>query len=149
MDVFDLDRRLTHDYERFSRSFTRIRAPDIRASVDALYADRRFWPEPLISLNPYFEAGLDVAKLALEGVLHTHTAQIFRAGGRSHPIAPASGTSCRQSCNARQLRRDHRNGFRQIPLLFRADHRLGRPRPRSGRGGADAGHRHLPHERSG
>lgn len=81
MDVFDLDRRLTRDYERFSRSFTRIRAPDIHASVDALYADRRFWPEPFISLNPHFEAGLDVAKLAHEGVLHRHTAQIFRAGG--------------------------------------------------------------------
>ena len=29
MDVFDLDRALVSDYERFARSFTQMRAPDI------------------------------------------------------------------------------------------------------------------------
>ncbi len=78
MDVFDLDRRLTGDYERFARSFTRIRAPDIRERVDALYASGQFWPEPLVSLNPHFEKGLSVAELARDGVLHPLTADIFR-----------------------------------------------------------------------
>jgi hypothetical protein len=36
------------DYERFARSFTQIRAPDIRSQVEAIYASNRFWPEPLI-----------------------------------------------------------------------------------------------------
>jgi hypothetical protein len=36
------------DYERFARSFTQIRAPDIRSQVGAIYASNRFWPEPLI-----------------------------------------------------------------------------------------------------
>jgi hypothetical protein len=52
MDVFDLDRSLVSDYERFARSFTQIKAADIRAQVEAIYASKRFWPEPLISINP-------------------------------------------------------------------------------------------------
>jgi hypothetical protein len=57
VDVFDLDRALVGDYERFARSFTQIRAADIRTQVEAIYASGQFWPEPLISINPHFEAG--------------------------------------------------------------------------------------------
>lgn len=57
MNVFDLDRALTEDYERFARSFTRIRAEDLRTQIEALYATDRFWPEPLVSINPRFERG--------------------------------------------------------------------------------------------
>lgn len=78
MDVFDLARRLTGDYARFARSFTRIRAADIREHVDALYGSGRFWPEPLVSLNPHFERGLSVAELSRDGVLHPLTVDIFR-----------------------------------------------------------------------
>jgi hypothetical protein len=46
VNVFDLDSSITSDYERFARSFTQIRAEDIRSQVDALYATGRFWPEP-------------------------------------------------------------------------------------------------------
>ena len=52
MDVFDLDGQLVADYERFARSFTRIRAPDIQSQLEAIYAEGRFWPEPLSSINP-------------------------------------------------------------------------------------------------
>src|SRR4051794_14006101 len=84
MDVFELGRTLTGDYERFARSFTQIRAPDIRKQVEQLYATGRFWPEPLVSLNPHFEAGLSVSELASEGVLHPLSADIFR--GETGPI---------------------------------------------------------------
>jgi hypothetical protein len=57
MNVFDLDQALVNDYERFARSFTLIRAPDIRQKVEELYASDRFWPEPLVSINPLFESG--------------------------------------------------------------------------------------------
>ncbi len=80
MDVFDLDRRLVADYQRFARSFTQIRAHDIRDQVASLYAQGRFWPDPLISLNPHYEEGLDVDALAAQDVLHPHTADIFRTG---------------------------------------------------------------------
>ena len=49
MDIFDLDRALIGRYEAFARSFSEIHAPEIRAQVDATYAEQRFWPEPLIS----------------------------------------------------------------------------------------------------
>ena len=38
MNVFELDQALVNDYERFARSFTQIRAVDIRSQVEALYA---------------------------------------------------------------------------------------------------------------
>jgi len=65
VDVFDLDRTLVADYASFARSFTQIRAPDIREQVDAIYASRRFWPEPLITVNPDFERGSSVEVLVI------------------------------------------------------------------------------------
>jgi phosphoglycolate phosphatase-like HAD superfamily hydrolase len=84
MDVFDLDGTLVRDYERFARSFTKIRAEDIRSQVDSLYQSRRFWPEPLISINPNFERGANVQDLVREGTLHPLTAQVFRIDGRGY-----------------------------------------------------------------
>jgi hypothetical protein len=81
VNVFDLDRALVGDYERFARSFTQIRAPDILSQVEAIYATNRFWPEPLISINPHFEQGASVEQLAREGSLHPDTARIFRVDG--------------------------------------------------------------------
>ena len=81
MNVFDLDQSIIGDYERFARSFTQIRAEDIRTQVDALYATGRFWPEPLISINPHYERDASVETLVEEGFLHPDTAKIFRVGG--------------------------------------------------------------------
>jgi len=81
LDIFDLDAALMGDYAHFARSFSLIRAPDIKASVDELYASGRFWPEPLVSINPRYEAGASVAALAAEGVLHPDTAKVFRTDG--------------------------------------------------------------------
>ena len=69
MNVFDLDQSLVGDYERFARSFTRIRAPDIHRQVEKIYASNRFWPDPLISINPHFEAGSSISELVAEGSL--------------------------------------------------------------------------------
>ena len=84
MNVFDLDSSVVRDYQRFARSFTEIRAEDIREQVDEIYATGRFWPEPLISVNPHYERDLSVADLAKEGLLHPSTADIFRVD--SQPI---------------------------------------------------------------
>jgi ATP-dependent helicase YprA (DUF1998 family) len=81
MDVFDLDRSLVSDYERFARSFTQIKAADILTQVEAIYASKRFWPEPLISINPNFERGASVGDLAADGTLHPDTARVFRVDG--------------------------------------------------------------------
>ncbi|MGC2076034.1 MAG: DEAD/DEAH box helicase [Xanthobacteraceae bacterium] len=81
MNVFDLDHALVDDYERFARSFTLIRAPDIREQVEALYASDRFWPEPLISINPRFKRGASIDQLVAAGSLHEATAQVFSIDG--------------------------------------------------------------------
>jgi hypothetical protein len=82
VNVFDLDRALVSDYARFARSFTQIRAPDILSQVEQIYATNRFWPEPLISINPNFERGASVADLAADGSLHPDTARVFRVDGQ-------------------------------------------------------------------
>ncbi|MDA8049847.1 MAG: DEAD/DEAH box helicase [Rhodospirillales bacterium] len=81
MDVFDLDRKLIEDYAAFTRSFTTIRAEDLRRQVGAIYASRRFWPEPLISINPHFERGASVEALVRDGQLCAETGQVFRLPG--------------------------------------------------------------------
>jgi ATP-dependent helicase YprA (DUF1998 family) len=83
VDVFDLDRTLLADYASFARSFTQIRAKDIRDQIDAIYASRRFWPEALITINPHFERGASVEDLTKEGSLHRDVARVFRVDGRS------------------------------------------------------------------
>ena len=78
MDVFAFRKELIAEYARFSRSFTRIRAEDISQEVDAAYEAGRFWPAPLIQLNPNFEPGGYVDDLVADGVLDEECAQIFR-----------------------------------------------------------------------
>ena len=85
MDVFDLDRRVVGEYSDFARSFTRMRSPDIRARIDEQYASDRFWPEPILQLNPHFQVGASVGDLVAGGLLHADTAKFFRQPG------PASG----------------------------------------------------------
>ena len=80
MKAFELDRSLITAYEQFSRSFSTIRALDLRTAVDQCYAEGRFWPDALISLNPRYEQGLTIARLSNSGDLHPWTAQVFRFG---------------------------------------------------------------------
>jgi hypothetical protein len=63
MDVFALDDHLLSQYAGYARSLTRIRAIEIQNKVNALYAGRRFWPEPLIQLNPHYEGGGSIQAL--------------------------------------------------------------------------------------
>lgn len=81
MDVFDLDRTIVDDYARFARSFTQIRAADIRSRVDAIYATERFWPEPLISINPHLERDVGIDRLVSGGLLHPNTGRVFQLNG--------------------------------------------------------------------
>jgi Lhr-like helicase len=102
VDVFDLDRSLVEDYARFARSFTQIRAPDIKTKVEAIYATRRFWPEPLVSLNPHFERDASIDDLVAEGSLHPNTGRVFRIGGQPltlyrHQAQSVSKAAARQS----------------------------------------------------
>ncbi len=78
MDVFAFREELVSEYERFSRSFTRIRAADILQAVDEAYAGGRFWPAPLIQLNPNFVPGGSIDDLVSHGTLDPECGKIFR-----------------------------------------------------------------------
>ena len=78
MDVFEFRDRLIEDYERFSRSFTRIRAEDVRDAVELAYRGDRFWPAPLIQINPNFVPGGTIEELVGAGLLDAECAKIFR-----------------------------------------------------------------------
>ena len=83
MDVFEFREKLVGEYSDFTRSFTRIRADDISAFVNSSYASQRYWPAPLVQVNPNFKVGHTVEELVRAGSLHQECARIFRAGKSS------------------------------------------------------------------
>lgn len=82
LDVFSLRDSVVEEYKQFATSFTTICAPDIREQVKAIYADQRYWPEPLIQINPRYQRAADVAALAKSGILQPGCAEIFQSDGR-------------------------------------------------------------------
>ncbi len=80
MDVFSYRDAIIEDYKKFTTSFTKIKADDIKSFVSSKYDDGQFWPAPLIQLNPSFVGGGNVEQLVSEGVLHKKCADIFRFG---------------------------------------------------------------------
>lgn len=84
MDVFALRNRVVDDYRAFARSFTTIRAPDLRCAIDEAYASNRYWPEPLIQINPRYKQGRQTQALAGTGELLSQTAALFDIGLYTH-----------------------------------------------------------------
>ena len=80
MDVFEFRGKLVGEYSDFTRSFTRIKADDISAFVNAAYESQRYWPAPLVQVNPNFKTGHTVEELVRAGNLHQECTRIFRAG---------------------------------------------------------------------
>lgn len=103
MNAFQFRDDVIASYEQFSRSFVRIAADDIKNTIDAEYEKSRYWPEPLIQINPNYKPGSTVLELADQGVLHPVTAQIFQVG-------KDSGRPFRFACTStsRMLLRWHR-----------------------------------------
>lgn len=81
MDVFSLRDTVVGEYCKFATSFTTIHADDIRAQVQAIYDEGRFWPEPLVQINPSYCDGDTLDRLVAAGELEARTAEIFRVGG--------------------------------------------------------------------
>ena len=79
-NVFEFRDQLVGEYSSFSRSFSKISAPDIASKVDQEYNEGRYWPEPLIQINPNYKRTTTAQELALKGVLHPLCADIFRVG---------------------------------------------------------------------
>jgi Lhr-like helicase len=88
-NVFTFRDRLIKDYSNFSRSFTRISSADILRIIEQEYAAERYWPEPLIQINPNYQREGTVQQLAVDGVLHRACADIFQTGkaeGNPQPL---------------------------------------------------------------
>jgi Lhr-like helicase len=81
LDVFSLRERVVQEYEHFATSFTTIHARDIREQVKAIYGENRYWPEPLIQINPSYKRSTDIAKLVNNHVLDPRCAEIFQSKG--------------------------------------------------------------------
>jgi hypothetical protein len=85
LDVFALRDSVVGEYKKFATSFTTIHAEDIRRQVEDIYAANRYWPEPLIQVNPNYKRTTTIDSLVASGVLEPGCADIFRT--------PASGNS--------------------------------------------------------
>ena len=85
-NVFQFRDQLIERYGSFSRSFVRIAAPDIQAEVGRQYALGRYWPEPLVQINPNYQRKGTVQQLVEQGVLHPTCAEVFQVGKpEGHP----------------------------------------------------------------
>eukprot|EP01032_Pedospumella_encystans_P023715 gene23715-26836_t len=78
-NVFNFRDQLVSEYSTFSRSFSKIHAPDILDKVEREYSEGRYWPEPLIQINPNYRRSATVQQLAAKGDLHTACAELFKA----------------------------------------------------------------------
>ncbi|MEU3999196.1 protein kinase [Streptomyces fungicidicus] len=79
MDVFGVHRALIKDYRSFTEGGTVIRDDRIADYVEKDLDDKSQWPDPWLSLNPFFQGGGTVVELAQEKVLHPECARIFQA----------------------------------------------------------------------
>lgn len=88
-NVFSFRDKLIVEYMEFSQSFVKISAKDIKAVVEEQYADGRYWPEPLIQINPNYQRKGTVQELADSGVLHFACRDLFKIGkgeGKPQPL---------------------------------------------------------------
>ena len=79
MDIFGVHRRLIDDYRSFTAGGTVIRDERIASFVEHDLDAKSQWPDPWLSLNPFFAGGGTVLELAARKVLHDECARIFQA----------------------------------------------------------------------
>ena len=88
-NVFNFRDQLINEYSSFSRSFSRIQAADIREEVERQYASGRYWPEPLIQINPNYQSSMTVEQLVAAGDLEPECAEAESYGVRSPSSSPS------------------------------------------------------------
>ncbi|MEU7305407.1 protein kinase [Streptomyces sp. NPDC007206] len=88
MDVFGIHADLIGEYASFTKSATVIRDARIAGFVEDDLAAKSQWPDPWLSLNPFFADGGQVTDLVRDGVLHPKCAEIFQAGKKETAPRP-------------------------------------------------------------
>ena len=99
-DIFDFRTKLIESYKQFSTSFATPRSTDIAETVKSAYDDGKFWPDPLIQINPNYRKGGNIADLAQSGVVEPETAEIFQIGKQDNPPNPNPITLYRHQMEA-------------------------------------------------
>ncbi|MEV4439867.1 protein kinase [Streptomyces sp. NPDC049577] len=92
MDVFGVHRTLIEDYRDFTKGGTVIRDDRIAKFVEEDLNDKSQWPDPWLSLNPFFKSGGTVKELSDQHVLHKECAKIFRTGKTERGTVPDGRT---------------------------------------------------------
>ena len=92
MDVFGLRETVVGQYADYIRSFLRIKDPAIESYVAENLNKGRYWPDPLVQLNPSFEPGDTVDELVAAGVLANALLAYYKVR-RAHErsLAPVGG----------------------------------------------------------
>ncbi|MGX1541152.1 protein kinase domain-containing protein [Streptomyces adustus] len=88
MDVFGIHSDLISEYESFTKSATVIRDARITGFVEDDLAAKSQWPDPWLSLNPFFADGGQVTDLVRDKVLHPRCAEIFQANKKETSLRP-------------------------------------------------------------
>lgn len=78
MDVFRFRDTVVDEYRTFATSFTKIYAQDLRDKVTAIYDEGKFWPEPLLQINPKYKSADNIAALVKSSVLDPGCQAVFR-----------------------------------------------------------------------
>ena len=129
---------------------------DLRTQIDAIYADERYWPEPLIQINPSFQQVTTIEKLVDDGLARPGLRRdlpgqpVGREPARRDALplhAPGAGHRARRATARATSSRPAR--VRQVALPSSSPSSTRSCAPRRGAAGtADARHRHLPDERA-
>lgn len=83
MNIFKFRDELIKTYSAFSQSFTKILSEDIRQVVEKQCNDlKRYWPEPLLQINPCYQQGKTISEYVQNGILHPLCERIFTIHGK-------------------------------------------------------------------
>lgn len=80
MDVFRLHGKLIDEYRAFTGGGIVIRDDRIADHLREDLENKAQWPDPWLSLNPFFDSGGAVHELVQEGLLHEETVRVFQKG---------------------------------------------------------------------
>ena len=79
-DIFAVHERLIADYRAFTEGSAPIRDDRIAKYVEQSLDKKEQWPDPWLSLNPFFADGGSVTDLVRDGILDPECVKIFQAG---------------------------------------------------------------------
>lgn len=83
MNIFKFRDELIKTYSAFSQSFTKILSEDIIQVVEKQCNElKRYWPEPLLQINPCYQQGKTIPEYVKNEILHPLCERIFTIHGK-------------------------------------------------------------------